>query len=487
MPGSDLERAAPREWTRPLRELTPDTSYGFHVIDWAREFLRIELDPWQRWLLIHAGELLPSGLPRFRTVLVLVARQNGKTLALVVLAAYWLFVECVALVLGTSTNLEMAKVAWLRMVKAVRAAPLLAGAYPRKWTRTANGGVDCWTVDDCHYTIAPSTVQGGRSLTIHRLITDELREHRSYDLWNASTGATVAVPDAQTWALSNAGGPHSVVLNDLMAEGRAGETDDLGYFGWTAPPGSDPLDEDALRLANPSPRVSIVALKAKARAAVLAGGERLTGFQTEHMCITVPTLNPAIDPGAWERCRDDGTLDAVRRRTAMCLDVAPDGQHATLAAAAMLEDGRTRVELVAAWSGVGAVDRLRRTLPALVRRTRPAVLGWFPTGPAAELTADMAARWPASLTVEPIRGDMPAACMALAGLAGVQRIAHSGDPLLDAQTAAAERLPRGDAWVFARPGDGHVDAVYAVAGAVQLARTLPPPVGEPRLVVVTDG
>src|SRR5690606_19899306 len=73
--------------------LTPRTSYGFDVDDFARDVLRMELDPWQRHLVIHAGELLPDGrTPRFRTVLSMVSRQNGKTTLLVVLTLYWLYV-----------------------------------------------------------------------------------------------------------------------------------------------------------------------------------------------------------------------------------------------------------------------------------------------------------------------------------------------------------------------------------------------------------
>jgi hypothetical protein len=53
------------------------------------------------------------------------------------------------------------------------------------------------------------------------------------------------------------------------------------------------------------------------------------------------------------------------------------------------------------------------------------------------------------------------------------RIAHSGDPLLDAHVSAAEKLSTGDGWRFSRKGEGHVDAAYAAAGAVHLARTLP--------------
>src|ERR1700742_2146374 len=78
-PPVPLGSITPRLWTRPLRRLTPQTSYGFRVIWFAAVVLGQPLDPWQQWLVIHLGELLPDGRPRFRRVLVLVARQNGKT------------------------------------------------------------------------------------------------------------------------------------------------------------------------------------------------------------------------------------------------------------------------------------------------------------------------------------------------------------------------------------------------------------------------
>ena len=46
----------PRIYTPPLRELTPDTTLGFEIIDFAETVLQIDLIPWQRWLLIHAFE-----------------------------------------------------------------------------------------------------------------------------------------------------------------------------------------------------------------------------------------------------------------------------------------------------------------------------------------------------------------------------------------------------------------------------------------------
>lgn len=500
-------RTEPRLWTPPLRELTPETSYGFDVIDFARDLLRHPCDPWQEWLVIHAGELLPDGRPRFRTVLTLVSRQNGKTEVPVILSAYWMFVEAVPLILGTSTQVTYAKESWQKLVNLIEDTDdeqLNALRPSPRWTREANGEVEARTTEGSRYKIAASNAEGGRSLTVHRLVLDELRQHHDYTAWDAAEPATSAVWDAQVWALSNAGDDRSVVLNEMREEAltfiKTGEGDPrLGLFEWSAQEHADPTDIEALAQANPAMgtpatggRIDPEALLAKARKAVAAGGSKLAGFKTEYMCIRVRQLNPAVDPSAWRACLDPGDLTGVRSRVAVCLDVAPDEQHATLVAAAVLPDDRTRVEVVAAWSGTGCTDALRRELPGLLARVRPQALGWLPTGPAASLAADLAERkgragWPpAGVTVAEIRGELAAVCMGLAEQVGARRVVHSDDPLLNDHIGGSQRLVRGDTWVFSRKGEGHCDAAYAVAGAVHLARTLPAPVGRPRLIVAPD-
>lgn len=480
--------------------LTRESSFGFDVDDFAREVLRHPLDAWQRWLVIHGGELREDGSPRFSTVLVLVSRQNGKTELLVVLSLYWQFVEAVPLILGTSTKIDYAKESWKKAVKLAERTPELAHLRPAGrsgWKREANGEQESWTTEDARYKIAASNAEGGRSLSIDRLILDELRQHTSYEAWDAAEPATSARPGSQIWALSNAGDSRSVVLNDKRGDALAfiedGEgDDDLGLFEWSAEEDADPLDIAALAQANPNLgyRKDAKKLLANARRAVARGGDALTGFKTEHMCIRVKHLNPAIDPGAWSRCAEAGGLEAVRARVALCLDVAPDLTHATLYAAAVLPDDRVRVDFVQAWDGTGATEKLRRDLPALIRRVRPRVLGWLPGGPAAALAADLVDRgqagWPPKgVAVEGIRADLPAVCMGFAEQVTARRIVHSDDPLLNAHVGGAERLKRGDVWVFSRKGEGHVDALYAAAGAAHLARTLPPPVGKPRLIVAS--
>lgn len=492
----------PRLWTPPLRELTRETSYGFAVIDFARGVLGHPLDPWQEFAVVHAGELLPDGSPRFSIVLILVSRQNGKTELLVVLSLFWLYVDQLAMVLGTSTKLDYAKESWRKAVKLARRVPALKAEIPaRGGVRETNGEQELLLVDgdggEYRYKIAACNADGARSLTVDKLILDELRQHHSYEAWDAMEGTTSAVDWSQIYALSNAGSDKSVVLNDKRADAlaaiEAGDTDsDICLLEWSAPENADPLDLAALAQANPNlgTRKNTRKLVAAARRAVRTGGAALAGFKTEHMCIRVKVMTPALDPVAWLARKSAGPIDLTdRAHLAACIDLAPSGLHATLGVAQILEDGRVRVETVQAWTGPGAAAALERDLAAWVGLVRPKVIGWFPAGPAAAVAARLADRtkegvrgWPPrNVTVQDIRGETSAVCMGLAKEVDAGTLVHSGQAMLDAQVEAAEPLARGDAWVFTRRG-GDADAVYAVAGAVHLARTLPSPVGKPRII-----
>jgi hypothetical protein len=491
---SIVGRKIPRLYTPPRRRLTRRTSYGYAVVAFARDVLGEPLDPWEEWLVIHAGELLPDGRPRFRQVLCLVARQNGKTHVLMVLSLFWLFVERWPLVLGTSTTIGYALESWSKAVELAEATPGLAENIDK--VRLENGAQYLATVDGCRYRIAASNRRGGRSLSIDRLVIDELREHHDWSAWAAAVPAMNARPEAQVFAISNQGDDTSVVLESLRAAAldhlATGEGDDrLGIFEWSAPDGCDIEDPRAWASANPNLgwRIDPEVISAAARRAARAGGEEEAAFRTEILCERVRLLASAVDPAAWARCLDPGDLGKVRGRVAVCLDVAPDGAHATLVAAAVLTNGRVRVEVVKAWDDT---DTLRRELPGLLVRVRPQVFGWFRGGPAEALAADLRDRagrvgWPPpGVTVEEIKAEVAACCMGLNEQVVAGRIAHSDDPLLNTHITGAGRLRRGDGWVFSRRGGGHVDAAYAAGGAAHLARTLPSPVGKPRLIVATE-
>lgn len=498
--------------------LTPDTSYGFDVDDFARDVLHHPLDPWERWVAIHGGELLPDGRPRFRKLLILVARQNGKTELLVVLALFWLFVDRVGMVLGTSTKLDYAAESWRKAVKLAKKSPLLRDEIPKDGgVRKANGEqvllradpLEVELEEGSRYKIAASNEEGGRSLSIDRLILDELRQHHDYSAWDASEGATTAVPDAQIVMISNAGSDKSIVLNETREEAlefiESGDGDQrLGLFEYSAPDGASPVDIDGLLHANPNVgrRILLEDLLNEGAAAMRKGGKKLAGFRTEKMCQHVNALETALDLEAWRRdydpaqaiplgvrnpavlpgCLDPGGLDQVRDRVSAVMEISEDEEHATLYAAAELEDGRVRIDVVAAWDGPGCTKDMQAELPAVVAKVKPRVFGWFPGGPAAAVAAGMTKRqdWPPrGVKVEEIKREVSTVCMGFAEQVRTGRIAQSAEPLLDSQVAIAEKKTTGKTWVFAL-GGGQVDAVYAAAGAVHLARTLPPPT-QPRM------
>lgn len=493
-PPLPLGSITPRLWTPPLRRLTPQTSYGYAVIAFAALVLGAPLDPWQQWLVIHLGELLPDGRPRFRQVLVLVARQNGKTHLCRVLTLFWMFVEKWPVIFGTSTNLDYAREQWQATMEEAEENDTLAEQIPNRHKRETNGQQTFWNVHRSRYKIGAANRKGGRSLVIDRAIGDELREQHTWDSYNAVTGAMNARSHAQLVYISNMGDYRAVVLNELRAgaleflETGVGDNT-LGIFEWSAPAGSHPTDVHAHAMANPQlgRRIGYETIAGPAARVSRPGAdqEALTGFLTEILCVSVPTLNPAIDAAAWERANIPAALDLTqRRRLAVVLDVAPDGQHATLVAALDVAGGKVRVEVVHAWTGPACLLEVRAELPGWIARVKPRKFGWFPKGPAAELDADLRDRRKAGRASWPPRGvdvaeltmETPAVCMGLAGLIKTGQLLQSGDPLLTAQVEQTEKLvQKDDRWVFQRRGAGHCDAVYAVAGAVHLARTMPTP------------
>ena len=116
----------PRIYTPPLRKLTPRTSAGFACIEFAEDVLGLVLFPWQKWFLIHALELLPDKTFRFRTVVLLVARQNGKSTLAQVLALFFMYVRAARLVIGTAQNLDLAEEVWAGAVEIAEDCPELA-------------------------------------------------------------------------------------------------------------------------------------------------------------------------------------------------------------------------------------------------------------------------------------------------------------------------------------------------------------------------
>lgn len=489
-PAVVLGRVEPRIWTPPLRDLShPESSWGYDFIDFC-ELIGYPLDLWQQWLAAHLGELLPDGSPRYRKAVVLVARQNGKSMFAVLLVAYWMFIERVPLIFGVHKDRAEAKKAWNEVIELCETTKLLTDQLPPVHTTKQISEEDFWNVHGSHYQFGAPNRRAARGKTVHRALIDELREHRDRDCWNALVPATNAVGDPLVLCISNEGPMESVPLHEeydaALSYIETGDGDPRTFLAaWSCPSDADPLDLEALAYANPSLNrirpngtgLRADALLSGAHTAVKAGGETLAAFKTEMMCIRVDQLDGAIRPEDWSACgapRDRAVnLAEHRRQVALCFDVALDGSHATLAAAVTL-GGTTHIEIVAAWDGYEARKQLRADLPGWLDRIRPRKCVWFAGGPAAAVADQWPGRRVRGILLEPIRAeDVVRACMGMEEQAAAAQLRHTHDPLADTHVRQTQRLPRGDGWVFARRGQAPIDATYAMAGAVHVARTIP--------------
>lgn len=387
----------PRLYTKPLRELTPETSLGFLAIEFAEEMCGMELYPWQEFLLIHGLELAPGvtvasmndraqdePLFRFRNVTVIVARQQGKSVLGQVLSLFFLYVLRTRLVLGTAQDLDTAEEVWDGALEiAEESQELAAELLPPV---RANGKKAIRLKTGERYRVKAATRSAGRGLSGDLILLDELREHQTWDAWGAITKTTMARPSALIWSMSNAGDATSVVLSYLRKKAHAalgdpdgvnanddpnallaGAFDDegekldeeeagvddttLGLFEWSAPPEADVWDRDAWAYANPSLGYGFVTERSLASA---ASTDPEWVFRTECMCHwSDGLLEGAFPPGSWESgiWSGDGDPPEIVSDVYACVAVAKDRGRSHVAVAGLNQDGKPQIQLVASRAG----------------------------------------------------------------------------------------------------------------------------------------
>lgn len=496
-PSALVGRAEPRLCTPPARELTPETSLGFECIDFAESVLGMDLFPWQKWFLVHALELNEDGSYRFNTVMLIVARQNGKTELLKLLALWKMFCDDNRLVLGAAQSLDQAGESWTLCGEMIEDNPVLRKRVPGKtsdWWKKGNRDSHIRLGNGAIYRIVSANRRAGRGKSVDTLLLDELREQRDWDGWGALSKTTTARPNHQKFLFSNAGDRESVVYNHLRAIGRAGvegetvEGEDLiGLFEWSAPDNADPEDETCWPMANPSLNIKVggrYTITTKTLRGFLRD-DPPDVFKTENLCMSVDALDSAIDLAGWQSgANHKGEIAPQSTNIALCIDVDPEQRHVALLAAQKRADGRVFVEVVNEWRGRDAVTTAAADLPGYLDHIRPGVLGWFPgAGGALSALLDTDIGKLHGVKVVKLAGqDVTGACMGFAEQVTARRISHKGDAMLTGQVSGARKLLSGDGWKFMRREDGRpVNAVYAAAGAVHLARTFKS-LGKPRIV-----
>lgn len=367
----------PRIFTPEKRELTPETTLGFMVIDFARDVLKVELLPWQQWLFIHSleidGDLNEDWRFRFRTVLVLVARQQGKTMMSEILALFFLYALHVNLIIGTSTNLDAAEEVWDGVVDIAENNLDLAKQIAD--IKRSSGRKTITLEGRRRYRITAANRKGARGKSGDLILLDELREHQDFSAWSAVTKTTMARPNALVWCMSNAGDGSSVVLRNLRmkAHARIGDPDGinsslgssavdmeelkdfdddtLGIFEWSAHPNAKVTDRDEWALANPSLGYGFVTERSLASACATDPADE---FKTECLCQWVTAaVTPPFPIGAWEKGQDNDSQIAPDSPLWWGVDVSDDRNRSSIAVCGMRADRTWHAELVEYRVGVG--------------------------------------------------------------------------------------------------------------------------------------
>lgn len=500
--------------------LTPQTSWGFECVQFLTLILGWSLIPWQRWLYIHALEKNEAGTGlRFKTIIILIARQNGKTQWLKGIGLWKLFLDGAKQVLISAQNLEIAETTLAEAVADVKACRLTRKEY-RGFSQT-NGKFKLRLAptkdapeEPRAWRAAVAGVKGGRSLSIDLAIMDELRLQQTWKAWDAIAPTTLARPRSLVVGASNAGDATSTVLASLRngaikkIAARSTESTRTGFFEWSAPEGVDPFAEEFWPAANPS--LGHMFEIEDLRAYLEAKEDDLAGWQTEYLCQWVLSLTPSVFPEADWLAGLDGEVKRAEGSPVWCsVDLNEDRSKAYIGVAASADRGESTrpddifAEVIAALRGPAEVirwfedpehpDRLTRFAGIVVQKSGAPASGMI------EALRKAGGEWIDPVTEQPCNPTAPGAVQLDGPLNVVElggpdltkaygdchdmitdrRFWHRPAPALDAAAAGAQGKWLGDAWAVDRkrspvdvsPIISVVQASWGLAKAVEPERT----------------
>ena len=420
-----------------------------------------------------------------RSIVLLVARQNGKTrvLLLRILAGLFLFPE--KLIVHTAADRALPRHIFGELVDAIQDVPMLREEIDT--VRLTNGNEELTLKDGSAYRIMAPRQQAMRGWTVDTFIVDEAREQRDDAMLSAGIYMQRAVPNPQMWLVSNAGDPDSVILRRYRDRGLAAVDDPgsdpaIALIEYSADPERSVEDPEGWREANPALGISI---GADAIIEELRSDDPQK-FRTEALCQWVETATETAVPlDKWILCGDPElklTAPALGDRVMMAVDIDPARLEAAIVIAvtkppapdAPIDEDTgepigppTLIGVAQRWVSEWGVDEtaIARALQGWADHWSPEAIGFDPytcSGLIERLPPD-------TYPTEPVTGvKWVNACSSLWDAAANESIVHASDPYLDAQIASAGRRDVGDGtFRIAR-----LNSAIAIPGVMALARAL---------------
>ena len=397
--------------------------------------------PWQRQLFDVALEVDDDGALWYRTVVVVVPRQQGKSAAM-----------GAAMVERAVTGGDRT-VAYTAQDRGIAAERVIEQLYDRQLARSpmrgyakvrrTNGSERVTFANGSRIMVTALTDTAGHGLTLDLGLIDEAWSQRDMSLPQAFLPAMVTRPAAQRWVVSTVGDGTDELLQFYQRAG-ADAVDDpdsrVCYLEWSAEPGDDPDDPATWAACMPALGHTITFDTIRAQRASLPTAE----FERAYLCRRPPNggLERVLTEAAWTAALDGRAVPADP--VVLAVEVAYDRSAATIAACGTYGGGRA-VEIVEHRPGTGWL--LERVV-ALYDRHRPTAIVVDTAGPAAPLHAELQARRLPVVTLA--ARDMAAACGAFYDDVVNGRLYHRGDTELDAAVAGATRRALANAWAWER-------------------------------------
>ena len=276
----------------PVLSATSDVERAYR----AAQRIGLDLFPWQQYALDLIYSADEQHRWKYREVAIIAARQNGKSEILVPLILDSL--ERGERVLHTAQDRQLPREVFEKVA-----------AHSNGEIRRTNGQENIRHPSGGRYTIlAPQKSFRGRSAD--RLIIDEVREQKDFELIRRAEPTISASSNPQVIYLSNAGDERSLVLNELKDRGTSDDPGDLAYCEWSADPDLPVDDERGWKQGNPSTGYrggqTLRTLRSLYHKYQTSG--EIGIFETEHLCRWVVSMLPRlVQDTAWQQCR--GTIE----------------------------------------------------------------------------------------------------------------------------------------------------------------------------------
>ena len=318
------------------------SSEGAEVARVAR-LLGIELMPWQRHVVDIATEyrLDAEGRRRYRyrTVVVTVPRQSGKTTLMTPVRVHRIMTRPGIDAFSTAQTGKAARDRILKMIEQVETSPIASLFKPLR----SNGAEGLKVHGTNSRIVRFSPVTGAlHGETPHLVDFDEIwrySEETGDMLLGGARPAMITLGAlAQVWMVSTKGTAASTFMNRYIEAGEAGTDPSLAYFSWESPAGADPDDPATWWQFHPALGNTITEddLRTEMYAEGVSYSERIRAYMNRVTTVT----DSIIDAEAWASLEaDPGEVPALGE-VGIGVEVAPGNACAAVVAGWWTPEGR---------------------------------------------------------------------------------------------------------------------------------------------------